>query len=97
LRLTDQPPKRLYTYFRNQVAMLRLPHVPVVWKLRFIAFLPARSFIYALRHRLAFKIIRAIGLGLADGIMNRLGPPERGWRVIARGRSAAVRGSASAS
>ena len=84
LRLTDQPPKRLYTYFRNQVAMLRLPHVPVVWKLRFIAWLPARSFIYAVRHRFAFKIIRAIGLGLADGIMNRLGPPERGWRVTSR-------------
>ena len=28
LRLTDQPPERLYTYFRNQIVMLRLPYVP---------------------------------------------------------------------
>jgi rhamnosyltransferase len=84
LRLTDQPPERLYTYFRNQVAMLRLPHVPSAWKLRFVASLPARSFIYAVRNRFSPPVVKAIGLGLADGIMNRLGSPSRGWRAVAR-------------
>ena len=86
LRMTDQPPERLYTYFRNQVAMLRLPYVPAGWKLRFIASLPARCFVYAVRNRFAKPAVQAIGLGLLDGIMNRLGPPGRGWRVIARSR-----------
>ena len=84
LRLTDQPPERLYTYFRNQVAMLRLPHVPSAWKLRFVASLPARSFIYVVRNRFSSPVVKAIGLGLADGIMNRLGSPSRGWRAVAR-------------
>jgi rhamnosyltransferase len=86
LRMTDQPPERLYTYFRNQVAMLRLPHVPAGWKLRFIASLPARCFIYAVRNQFAKPVVKAIGLGLLDGIMNRLGSPGRGWRVIGRSR-----------
>jgi rhamnosyltransferase len=86
LRMTDQPPERLYTYFRNQVAMLRLSHVPAGWKLRFIASLPARCFIYAVRNRFAKPVVKAIGLGLADGILNRLGSPGRGWRMIAQTR-----------
>jgi rhamnosyltransferase len=86
LRMTDQPPERLYTYFRNQVAMLRLAHVPAGWKLRFIASLPARCFIYAVRNRFSTPAVKAIGLGLLDGIMNRLGSPSRGWRVIERSR-----------
>jgi hypothetical protein len=77
LRLTDQPSERLYTYFRNQVAMLRLPHVPSAWKLRFIASLPARCLIYALRNGFARPAVSAIIFGLIDGIAHRLGPPPR--------------------
>jgi rhamnosyltransferase len=91
LKLTDQPPERLYTYFRNQVAMLRLPHVPAAWKLRFVASLPARSLIYSVRNRFAKPVVKAIGLGLLDGIMNRLGSPGRGWRVIANSRRPGAR------
>ena len=58
LRMTDQPPERLYTYFRNQVAMLRLPHVPAAWKLRFMASLPARSFIYVVSNRFARPVVQ---------------------------------------
>jgi rhamnosyltransferase len=86
LRMTDQPPQRLYTYFRNQVAMLRLAHVPAAWKLRFVASLPARCFIYSVRNRFAKPVVKAIGLGLVDGIMNRLGSPGRGWRAITGSR-----------
>ena len=79
LRMTNQPPERLYTYFRNQIAMLRLPHVPAAWKLRFVASLPARSFIYVISNRFARPVVKAIGFGIADGLMNRLGAPGR-WR-----------------
>src|SRR5215207_6558667 len=34
IEITDQPPRRLYTYLRNQLAMLRLKHVPWSRKLR---------------------------------------------------------------
>src|SRR5215208_5564037 len=78
LRLTDQPPERLYTYFRNKVAMLRLPHVPSAWKLRFIASLPARCLIYALRNGFARPAVSAIIFGLIDRIAHRLGPPAAG-------------------
>ena len=80
LRLTDQPSERLYTYFRNQVAMLRLPHVPSAWKLRFIASLPARCLIYALRNGFARPAVSAIIFGLIDGIAHRLGPPPAAGR-----------------
>jgi rhamnosyltransferase len=73
LRLTDQPPERLYTYFRNQIVMLRLPYVSAAWKLRFIASLPARCFIYGVRYRFAAPVITAISRGIIDGLLNRLG------------------------
>src|SRR5215212_7478925 len=73
LRMTDQPPERLYTYFRNQVAMLRMPYVSAAWKLRFIASLPARCFIYGVRYRFAAPVITAISRGIIDGLLNRLG------------------------
>ena len=90
LRMANQPPERLYTYFRNQIAMLRLPHIPAAWKLRFVASLPARSFIYVISNRFARPVVKAIGLGIADGLMNRLGAPGR-WRAIA-GQDASPRG-----
>jgi rhamnosyltransferase len=85
LRMANQPPERLYTYFRNQVAMLRLPHIPAAWKLRFVASLPARSFIYVISNRFARPVAKAIGFGIADGLMNRLGAPGR-WRAPVRMR-----------
>ena len=51
LRLADQPPRRLYTFVRNQLAMLRLPHVPRLHKLKTVASLPARLAIYLVRNR----------------------------------------------
>ncbi|ACA19543.1 rhamnosyltransferase [Methylobacterium sp. 4-46] len=77
LTLTDQPPLRLYTFLRNQLAMLRLPHVPRAHKARTLLLLPARIGIYLAHHRLAPEVRRAVARGLLDGLRHRLGSPER--------------------
>lgn len=80
LLLTDQPPRRLYTYLRNQLAMLRLGHVPPGHKLKLLASLPVRLVAYLLHNRFSPDSRRALVNGLIDGVLNRLGPPDRALR-----------------
>jgi rhamnosyltransferase len=84
LRLADQPPARIYTYFRNQFAMLGLSHVPMHWKARFILSLPIRCVIYLIRHRFSLSVRRAIGLGILHGLRGQLGSPVPIWAKIGR-------------
>lgn len=77
LLLTDQPPRRLYTYVRNQLAMLRLSHVPLRYKAKFLISLPVRLAVYLARHRFSPECFTALANGLADGALGRLGPPDR--------------------
>ena len=74
MRMTDQPPERLIliSAIRLRCCACRTSRA---WKLRFVASLLVRSFIYAVRNRFARPVVKAIGLGLADGMMNRLGRP----------------------
>ncbi|TDR89097.1 glycosyltransferase [Enterovirga rhinocerotis] len=88
LRPTDQPPRRLYTFLRNQIAMLRLPHVPLAHKAKTLATLPLRIPVYLLRNRFSRDCRVAILDGLRDGIANRLGPPDRTARAAIRPPSA---------
>lgn len=85
LLLTDQPPSRLYTYVRNQLAMLRLPHVPAWYKAKFLLSLPVRLVIHLIHHRFSSDCITALANGLIDGTLARLGPPDRAlisWRRL---------------
>lgn len=82
IQMADQPPHRLYTYFRNQTALLRMPHVPLAWKFRFVASVPLRSCVYGMRQRPGLLTLKAIGLGLLDGIRLKLGSPETRWRQL---------------
>lgn len=77
LLLADQPPRRLYTYLRNQLDMLRLPHVPRGHKVKTLLSLPVRIPIYLIRNRFSRDVRAAIRNGLRDGISRRLGPPDR--------------------
>ncbi|MGY2049346.1 glycosyltransferase [Methylobacterium sp. JK268] len=79
LTLTDQPPRRLYTFLRNQLAMLRLPHVPAAHKARTLLLMPARIGIYLWHNRFSPEVRRAVRRGLLDGARQRLGPPEAVW------------------
>jgi len=85
LLLTDQPARRLYTYVRNQLAMLRLPHVPIQHKAKFLVSLPVRLAVHLVHHRFSRECATALANGLVDGVRNRLGPPDRAfipwWRA----------------
>ncbi|MFE1601791.1 rhamnosyl transferase [Methylobacterium sp. ID0610] len=82
LTLTDQPPRRLYTFIRNQLAMLRLPHVPRAHKAKTLLLMPPRIGIYLARNRFSREVRRAVGRGLLDGSRARLGSPERVFRPL---------------
>jgi len=75
--LTDQPARRLYTYVRNQLAMLRLPHVPMRHKAKFLISLPVRLAVHLAHHHFSRDCVTALANGLVDGARNRLGPPDR--------------------
>lgn len=80
LVMTKQPPRRLYTYIRNQLAMVRLGHVPAAHKGRFLLSLPLRLAVYLAHDRLRPETGRAIWRGLIDGVRGRLGPPHERLR-----------------
>lgn len=80
---TDQPPRRLYTFLRNQLAMLRMRHVPVGHKARTLVLLPLRIVVYLGQNRCSREVRTALWRGLIDGARAELGPPE-----TALGRSA---------
>nr|WP_197064269.1 rhamnosyl transferase [Methylobacterium sp. ZNC0032] len=92
LLLTDQPARRLYTYIRNQLAMLRLRHVPPSHKAKFLVSLPVRLAVHLVHHRFSRDCVIALLNGLTDGMRNRLGPPDRAfipwWRSSPRFRLA---------
>lgn len=83
--LTDQPPRRLYTYLRNQLSMLRLAHVPRAHKLKFLLSLPLRAAAYLAHNRFSPDCVAALVNGVFDGVANRLGPPDRALAPPLRG------------
>jgi rhamnosyltransferase len=79
LLLTDQPPKRLYTYVRNQLSMMRLKHVPLAHKLKTAITMPIRMAAYLKRNRFSRECRAALFNGVVDGLRDRLGPPDRAF------------------
>lgn len=76
--LAKQPPERLYTYVRNQLAMLSLRHVPYSWRRRIIPYLIVQSIIYvATAHGERRDVMRALRFGMIDGLRKRLGAGRR--------------------
>ena len=86
LRLADQPPRRLYTFVRNQLSMLRLGHVPTRHKVKTVAALPVRAAIYLVRNRFSAECRAALRNGVVDGLRDRLGPPDRAFRRLGAAR-----------
>lgn len=91
IHLADQPPRRLYTFIRNQLAMMRLSHVPVAHKVKMGATLPARIAIHLARNGFSRACRAAVLNGVRDGIANRLGPPEDALAPPFRRRTARAR------
>lgn len=82
LLLTDQPPRRLYTYLRNQLAMLRLAHVPWRHKVQTLTALPLRIAVYLVHNRFSRETRAAIRNGVTDGARARLGAPDGAFRTL---------------
>jgi rhamnosyltransferase len=74
VRLIEQPPARLFTFARNQTAMMRLSHVPPWWKARIAALLLLRIVLSVARRRPGLEAL-ALLRGARDGWRGRLGPP----------------------
>jgi rhamnosyltransferase len=75
MHLVRQPATRAYTFVRNQLALLRLGHVPPAWKARAMVRLvlyTAGHALYAPHRRTA---LRLLARGWRDGLSGRLGPP----------------------
>ncbi|MHC2002411.1 glycosyltransferase [Methylobacterium sp. CM6241] len=72
LLLTDQPPRRLYTFLRNQLAMLRMAHVPLAHKAKTLLALPLRVVAYLVHNRFSRDTRNALWHGLIDGARGKL-------------------------
>jgi|KBSSwiStaDraftv2_1062776.scaffolds.fasta_scaffold12111_8 rhamnosyltransferase len=73
--IVRQPPTRVYTLVRNQLALLRLGHVPVEWKARVAARLVVHTVGQAMYSSHRTSTVRALARGWRDGLLGRLGPP----------------------
>lgn len=74
---SEYPPSRLYYRFRNFVRMARLPHVPLRWTVRAAWYWAGNAYAHVLFARRRMANLRAILLGMRDGVMDRRGPaPE---------------------
>lgn len=74
-QMPAQPPMRLYTYARNQAAMLRLPYIPGAWKRKACLYLMVQTIAYWLGDH--GRLIRPSSIikGFIAGLAGRLGPP----------------------
>ncbi|WP_342359585.1 rhamnosyl transferase [Terrarubrum flagellatum] len=76
-RLTRQSPTRLYSYARNQIALMRLSHVPAAWKRRILPYLLIQAGAHLLASRGDPRIAAAFARGAIDGLRGRLGDPKQ--------------------
>ncbi|MGH7094410.1 MAG: hypothetical protein ACREFB_12855 [Stellaceae bacterium] len=76
LHLIDNTPQRLFTHARNQIAMMRLAHVPAWWKFRAGAGIALRMLI-GLGCGAPRAERAAIWRGIVAGLRHELGPPAQ--------------------
>ncbi|GAB6844854.1 GT2 family glycosyltransferase [Methylorubrum rhodinum] len=75
IAMPDQPPFRMAVYLRNTAFSWRLPHVPVRWKLKQMAYLPAQIGLYWAHHGFEPKLLGRLLRAVANGLRGRLGRP----------------------
>lgn len=77
--LLHHPPVRLYYIMRNRVALQKLPHVPLAWKLQDLLRLPWRFLLGIQTADSRSKAIRAMSLGLWHGLIGKAGKTPHPW------------------
>ena len=75
LRTPRQRAFRMYSYVRNTMYGMRLPHVPLGWKLRQLVYVPAQLGLVFWRQGFDLSVLRRAALAARDGLTGRLGPP----------------------
>ena len=70
-----QPLFRMATYLRNSIYGWRLPHVPLAWKLRQLAYLPVQTVLYWRDSGYRPAVLRRLARAVLDGLRGRLGRP----------------------
>jgi rhamnosyltransferase len=73
-RYPRQSPMRMYTWFRNQVVTIGLPHVPMLWKVRLAIYAATLAAAVIVDARFDKTVVRSIGRALVDGWRRKLGP-----------------------
>ena len=76
LAMPRQPLFRMATYLRNTAYGLRLPHLPMGWKLRQAAYLPVQAGLYWADSGFARPVLLRLVEAVRDGLAGRLGPPR---------------------
>ena len=75
IAMPEQPPFRMAVYLRNTAFGWRLRHVPLRWKLRQMAYLPAQIGLYWAHHGFRPGILARLLRAFAAGLAGRLGRP----------------------
>lgn len=73
VNLVNHSPLRHFYYFRNAIYMLRLKHVPLVWKCYELMKFPLRFALYSLFTRNRCQHIQAMSTGIWHGITRQYG------------------------
>ncbi|QIA64460.1 glycosyltransferase [Vibrio astriarenae] len=72
-KIVNHSPLRHYYYIRNAIHMLRLKHVPLVWKTVECAKMPVRFALYSTMTSNRIQHLKAMTLGLIHGLKNKQG------------------------
>lgn len=75
IRFPHQNRMRIYSYFRNQIVSLTLPHVPLLWKARFGVHLTRLALAMMLHAGFKSSMTGLLWQAVRDGLGGRLGPP----------------------
>jgi rhamnosyltransferase len=77
--ISEYGPLRLYYRFRNFVHLLKMPYIPLAWKIRAGWYWLGNFYSHVVFARSRVKNLRAILAGILDGVTGRLGPCRRTW------------------
>lgn len=75
LQFPHQNRMRIYSYFRNQIVSLTLPHIPLMWKAKFGIHLTRLALAMTLHAKFKSSTIGLLWQAVRDGLGGQLGPP----------------------
>jgi rhamnosyltransferase len=80
-RYPRQSAMRMYSWFRNQLVTITLPHVPMLWKARLALYAAVLAVAVVVDSKFDRAVVASIGRAFVDGWKRRLGPPPGAIRA----------------